>query len=366
MQLNTDNKIFQGQQNTITFSTGLIWPMRTYLQVNTSNDALKYIDTINKKFEEIVSELKKNFPSNSKLQQLNFDPDFDNISDSLEKLISITNGTFYNKLISKTMIEFCSDMIPKMLPQIESFNYYKALKYTENILKNKCISKIKPQGIVTLINNIHMLIEGLPKHSYRNNPVGIYKNNILNINKINFKDIEKYMKSKCTAEDLIIWNNSLSEKIKNSNSLKQTIPHFLTKDESKVLHTYLIGLTPDPDKVPGLMIKFAEELSSKLQKCDDLIELMAWTHQELVAIHPYTDCNGRVARTFMNIIALQAGKEPLLFDNETDYLEAVDTNSNHNFPNYLRDLEKKQIDLNNFTKNCVQNFIELFCEYHKI
>ncbi len=81
-------------------------------------------------------------------------------------------------------------------------------------------------------------------------------------------------------------------------------------------------------QVPGEMerlIGWYEEQKERLHP----IELAARFHHKLVAIHPFTDGNGRVARLIMNLILMQQGYTPAIIrmeDREEYYkaLEAAD------------------------------------------
>lgn len=84
--------------------------------------------------------------------------------------------------------------------------------------------------------------------------------------------------------------------------------HVLLPDGS--IHRYCDHL-----QVPGEMEKLVRwhgEHRGSLHP----IELAAGFHHRLVAIHPFTDGNGRVARLMMNLILMQAGYPPAIVRNE--------------------------------------------------
>ncbi|MDR1432945.1 MAG: Fic family protein [Puniceicoccales bacterium] len=66
---------------------------------------------------------------------------------------------------------------------------------------------------------------------------------------------------------------------------------------------------PNPLKVPELMTEFVEKLS-KSRESTPIKAIEA--HYSLVAIHPFTDGNGRTARLLMNLILLSDGYAPLI------------------------------------------------------
>ena len=63
---------------------------------------------------------------------------------------------------------------------------------------------------------------------------------------------------------------------------------------------------PAPEKVPGLMKKFIEDMDY-IRKDIHPVKFAALVHKEFVFIHPFVDGNGRVARLLMNLVLLQEG-----------------------------------------------------------
>lgn len=79
---------------------------------------------------------------------------------------------------------------------------------------------------------------------------------------------------------------------------------------------------PSPENTPILMA----ELMDEYNKFKDHPVLKAtWAHHRLVAIHPFDDGNGRVARLLANFILLRAGYPPLIVrtQNKDKYLTAL-------------------------------------------
>jgi Fic family protein len=66
---------------------------------------------------------------------------------------------------------------------------------------------------------------------------------------------------------------------------------------------------PNPLKISELMAEFVEKLS-KLRESTPVKAIGA--HYSLVAIHPFTDGNGRTARLLMNLMLLANGYAPLI------------------------------------------------------
>src|SRR5690625_1712932 len=68
------------------------------------------------------------------------------------------------------------------------------------------------------------------------------------------------------------------------------------------------------------------------------VELAAKAHHYFVAIHPFDDGNGRVARLVMNLIMMEAGYPPIVIKNETreDYYLALSKADKVNFEKMFR------------------------------
>lgn len=365
MQLNIIDKSDKAELNLnpVTFTKGLCWPIRSYIQVYVGIDALDLINVINKEFIKQVDELlKSSFQTLEKgeldLIAKEFVYNLD-LNRDQKKIISSPKDEL-NIILSKKMYHFVHKLLCNSMPP-NAITYYKTLKYAEDALKDKCITQFKPSGLLNLINNIHVVSESLPKNSYRTKPSFVLKYNLLGNENTKFEDVEKHIQSKCNKEEYALWNKSLRNKIKKRFFSKPIVQIHLTESDNKFLNKYLIGFTPAAHEIPELMKKFSEEFYERLKKCDDVKELMAWFHQSLVEIHPWDDSNGTVARIMMNIIGMQAGQQALLFDNDTNYSEAVDKLETKKFSTYLKDLENIQTDLYAFNQDCVKDFIKLYC-----
>lgn len=105
---------------------------------------------------------------------------------------------------------------------------------------------------------------------------------------------------------------------------------------------------PNPIKVPSLMESFTKEIiASKLHP----VELAAFAHYKLVAIHPFIDGNGRTARLLMNMILIQSGYPPSIINNEDReaYIKALEkadsTNNLAEFNNIIVTSVEKSLDI---------------------
>lgn len=79
---------------------------------------------------------------------------------------------------------------------------------------------------------------------------------------------------------------------------------------------------PTPAKIPGLMAAFGAWLSGA-----PATRQTAWeAHWRLVAIHPFSDGNGRTARLLMNLILIRAGCPPVSVrpEDRAAYLDALE------------------------------------------
>lgn len=60
---------------------------------------------------------------------------------------------------------------------------------------------------------------------------------------------------------------------------------------------------------------------------DELVNAIAVTHVELIVIHPFREGNGRLSRLLADVMAVQAGHEPLDYSSweqrKTAYIGAI-------------------------------------------
>lgn len=103
--------------------------------------------------------------------------------------------------------------------------------------------------------------------------------------------------------------------------------------KSRIFVTGSIHKFPSPEEVPTLMEEFVEQ-APRWKEQYHPVEYAARLHQRLVAIHPFVDGNGRVARLLMNLVLLQSGHlvtviPPVL---RSEYLETLETSHRHMTP----------------------------------
>lgn len=68
--------------------------------------------------------------------------------------------------------------------------------------------------------------------------------------------------------------------------------------------------------LPGLLQAFERDVLARWTPCgrlaaDEVLHAIAVTHVELILIHPFREGNGRLARLLADVMAVQAGHEPL-------------------------------------------------------
>ena len=82
--------------------------------------------------------------------------------------------------------------------------------------------------------------------------------------------------------------------------------------------------TPSPDDIDHLIDLFTLKLIEHLKNPDlHPYQIATFIHHGLVAIHPYVDANGRLARLFMNVFLMQKGFMPLVVLNDDLYTQAT-------------------------------------------
>lgn len=94
-------------------------------------------------------------------------------------------------------------------------------------------------------------------------------------------------------------------------------------------------LPPAAGRVPQLLYEFMDELRHRQQQlgsappAEEVAYLLAYAHHRLVAIHPFTNGNGRTARLFTNLLAYQYGYQEVILYRRTPgtsrehYLQAI-------------------------------------------
>ena len=84
--------------------------------------------------------------------------------------------------------------------------------------------------------------------------------------------------------------------------------------------------------VPRLLNQFERECLARYTPCngllgDALIEAIAVTHVEIILIHPVREGNGRLSRLLADVMAVQAGHQPLDYsawdENKERYFAAI-------------------------------------------
>ncbi|MEC9357485.1 MAG: Fic family protein [Pseudomonadota bacterium] len=69
-------------------------------------------------------------------------------------------------------------------------------------------------------------------------------------------------------------------------------------------------------QIPRLLVEFERDCLSRYTPCtilgdEELTEAIAVTHAEFILIHPFVEGNGRLSRLLADVMAVQAGREPL-------------------------------------------------------
>lgn len=69
-------------------------------------------------------------------------------------------------------------------------------------------------------------------------------------------------------------------------------------------------------QIPRLLAEFERDCLARFTPChevvfDRLTEVIAVTHVELILIHPFREGNGRLSRLLADVMAVQAGRDPL-------------------------------------------------------
>jgi len=93
-------------------------------------------------------------------------------------------------------------------------------------------------------------------------------------------------------------------------------------------------------QISQLLKKFESDYLNRYTPCSDLsdeelIEAIAVTHIEFILIHPFREGNGRLSRLLADVMAVQAGFQPLDYsswdENKNEYFAAIQQGVNMNY-----------------------------------
>ena len=93
-------------------------------------------------------------------------------------------------------------------------------------------------------------------------------------------------------------------------------------------------------QVPRLLQEFEKNCLARWTPCDglardDLAEAIAVTHVEFILIHPFREGNGRLSRLLADVMAVQAGHQPLDYSawdaRKADYIAAIHAGFSGNY-----------------------------------
>lgn len=110
-------------------------------------------------------------------------------------------------------------------------------------------------------------------------------------------------------------------------------------------------LLPPYPQVPALLYQFADEGPHRQQLTTteaDLVTLLAYAHHRFVAIHPFTNGNGRTARLLTNFLAFRHGYQEVAVyqraagQEREAYLRAIKAGNKLNYE-LLEQLIKQQL-----------------------
>jgi len=111
-------------------------------------------------------------------------------------------------------------------------------------------------------------------------------------------------------------------------------------------------------EIPQLMERWLHLLNAEMQphkEPEDLLKSYARLHLSFVAIHPFSDGNGRIARLLSNLPCLKAGYPPIIIEKERryDYLMVIgEYQLAHGVPSLNTELIHEDALLNRFSSFC--------------
>lgn len=107
-------------------------------------------------------------------------------------------------------------------------------------------------------------------------------------------------------------------------------------------------LPPAAERIPQLLYEFMDEFRHRQQQLtaapavEEMAHLLAYAHHQLVAIHPFTNGNGRTARLLTNLLAYQFGFQAVVLYQRVpgagreEYLQAIRQADNYDLSSLQR------------------------------
>lgn len=88
-------------------------------------------------------------------------------------------------------------------------------------------------------------------------------------------------------------------------------------------------MPPQPAGITAAMANFEQQIPQQ-KEAKHPLEFAAWLHTQLMAIHPFTDGNGKTARLLMNLGLLQAGYPVTMIPPQIrgDYMATLNSSNN--------------------------------------
>jgi len=160
------------------------------------------------------------------------------------------------------------------------------------------------------------------------------------------KPLKDYIEAKTNAEAFDLVEKLAKKSRKIDHVVIQEIHEILMKGliedagKYRTQNVRIVGASktpPDYSKVPGVMDKL---LGSLKNTNTEPVTTAALFHHGFVAIHPFSDGNGRMARLLTNLLLMQKGYPPIVLRNDDRpkyyrYLRAADSDNLAPFTNFI-------------------------------
>lgn len=169
------------------------------------------------------------------------------------------------------------------------------------------------------------------------------------LNKLSIIDSDEMNEAELVLLDKLyhsVLNKYLSTKSLSCNDLRDWHRRWLGNIYSWAGQERTVNMSKDgftfaaAGRVSALMQQFELKYLAKYTPCTDmndtsLIEAIAEVHVEFILIHPFREGNGRLARLLADVMAVQAGHEPLDYSwwntNKSEYFIAIQQGLNCNY-----------------------------------
>lgn len=220
-------------------------------------------------------------------------------------------------------------------------NYHRAHQYLHTQVLAKNLSEYTEEEILqALIKSHYLIMQGSSEQvegEYRTQELLVAEEHVE-------KDVEGFVRelqSQGVSKTGIQAFRKAMKKFQAFYQKHESLDGFLNtlNPVEKAVFSKVITLPLSAKKIDQAMQTFVTQLKQKIAQNEDSVELAAWVHQQLVAIHPFGNGNGRFSRLWMNAILSTGGYQFVYFPSQKEYsaeAKKIDGDGYRDFAKLLR------------------------------